>query len=220
MKKNKTIQNKIITILFAILIGLSVFITISQIENKNQISMLKNEISDFKNKLAALEEKNIAYDSNFDKLKNQDNVSREQCPCVDDIAICKANIVRLENYIRRFNQYKCVIGHIKSYSEDGESLLIDFDDCEMIDINDLKRIKELGLNPDKDFPNGYYIHDEDSTIFTYKTSNELNFYLTDSSGMRLVSKEKFFDSAIKYNHLVRIVFINDEIVEMSQIYRP
>ncbi len=217
-------KNKIITILFVILIVLSVlniYLIISQIENKNQISLLKNEISDFKNKLAVLEEKNIDYDSNFDKAKNQDeDVSREQCLCVDDISICKADIVRLENYIRRFNQYKCVIGHIKSYSEDGENLLIDFDDCEMIDINDLKRIKELGLNPDKDFPSGYYIYDEDSTTFTYKTNNDLKFYLSDSSGMRLVSKEKFFDSAIKYSNLVRIVFINDKIVELSQIYRP
>lgn len=211
---------KFLVILFVIVFLISIFniylVKTVKIENDNEVYILKKEVIELKDKITVLE-KSIDYYSNIDKSKK---TSVEKKDGDYEIQKCKEDIRRLEGYLRCFKDYRTITAYIKSYSDSGQNLIINFDECEMVGVDDLKKIKQLGLNVDKDFPSGYYIYNEDLDVISYSSTDLLNFYLTDSNGQTLVSRENFFDEVMKYNHLVRIVFINDKIVEISQIYTP
>ncbi len=212
-------------ILFIIVILISIFniylLEKEKAENKNQMLLLRAEIDELKDKLSALEEKNMGYDNKFNDFKEQSSdIGKEQNFFTSDIMMCRDDIMRLEAYISHFKEYKTITAYIKSYSKNDEGLQIDFDECEMLSLNDSKRIKELGLDVNRDFPSAYFIYNKDSDTTTYNINDSVNFYLADSTSRSLVSKEKFLDESIKYKHLVRIVFINNKILEISQVYLP
>ena len=58
-----------------------------------------------------------------------------------------------------------LIGHISNFST--STMKFDFNQIEWLTLNDTQRLKELGIDANKDMPNGYYIHELNNGTKTY-----------------------------------------------------
>ena len=61
---------------------------------------------------------------------------------------------------------------------EGNTLYLDIG--EVITLEDIERITELGLNQQDDFPNGYYIYNSDTEKGTYNLTDETVYTFVDS----------------------------------------
>lgn len=65
------------------------------------------------------------------------------------------------------------------YNLDAENKTFEFDPIEWIKQEDTGRIKELGLDANYDFPNGFYIYNPDTSTKTYKLKKDTSFQIVD-----------------------------------------
>jgi len=65
-----------------------------------------------------------------------------------------------------------LMGHISNFST--SSMKFDFNQIEWLTQNDTQRLKELGIDPNKDMPNGFYVYELNNGTKTYSfTSNTI-----------------------------------------------
>lgn len=116
---------------------------------------------------------------------------------------------------------KKLLCFIKQYDE--KTMMLTYDEVEWVMQKDTKRVGELGLNANLDFPNGYYIHNESGQENSLKVSDDVKVYvvnwhdlanpsLTDIKGLakRMTEHEAPYHLTIK----------DGVIVEISEQYRP
>jgi len=79
------------------------------------------------------------------------------------------------NDVKESYEYDTVLCYIIEY--DAENAVLYYDEVEWISFTDKKRIKELDLDAEYDFPNGFFIYNEDDIISTLKVSDTVKVYL-------------------------------------------
>lgn len=103
---------------------------------------------------------------------------------------------------------------------------IHIDNVEWLTLEDEKRLKDLGIDSEKEMPNGFYINNPTSypnTIFlkdntVYKVLNP-----KDISGEKLtMTKEEFaFDIMLKsYKPLLKVTSVAGDALEIEEVYLP
>lgn len=88
-------------------------------------------------------------------------------------------------------------GYITSFSGTSKGTF-DFDGIEWITLTDTDRIAQLGLNPDGDMPDGFYLYNAFTEKFPLEYNEDTAFYVLDPSGesgvgQRRVSASEFAD---------------------------
>ena len=96
------------------------------------------------------------------------------------------NVYGDESYIKT-NQPEGFVGHIVI-----ENNILHFSEVEIVEWDDQKRVKELGLN-ESDFPNGYSI--------IHKNNGETSFELTDETIYTFTDVDHFFITEPESNRL-------------------
>ena len=110
---------------------------------------------------------------------------------------------------------------IEAYDE--KTRMLTFDEIEWVTIEDTKRISELGLDANLDFPNPYYIYNESDQTITLKVSENVKVYLvnwhdlanhtlTDVNGLA----ERTAEKQVPYHLTIK----DGVIVEILEQYTP
>ena len=118
------------------------------------------------------------------------------------------------------NTYK-LLGFIKSYDE--KTRVLTFDEIEWVLQQDTKRVGELGLNADLDFPNGYYIYNESEQENSLKVADDVKVYLVDWSDLAtpsLTDVKGLAKRMKEYKAPYHLTIKDGVIVEILEQYRP
>lgn len=189
-------------------------------------------IIDLTKTIEELKEENIKLSSTLGDLKVMIDSQN------DNIRDLDLRNTKLENELEKFNkleqkinfsysavkelpEYKQLYGYLKKYDEKTNTLYIDT--CEFLGLGDVDRIDELGLNPDVDFPSGFYIFDENAAneIFNIGENTSFYNYTFDQEFIETqVSKPIFLEKMLNSNGLVSFSILNGKIIEMSEQYLP
>ncbi len=113
------------------------------------------------------------------------------------------------------------IGYISNISK--ENMQFDFDEIEWIRKNDIKRVEDLKLNKDTDFPNGFYIYNSSIDNTTYKLSKDATFEFLDENDNFSI-KNSTYDEFIAHHNQFFNEFIKplleDENIKDINYFTP
>ena len=113
-------------------------------------------------------------------------------------------------------EYEKVLCYIMEY--DTENAVLYYDQLEWIDSSDTKRINDLDLDAEYDFPNGFYIHNEDEALTTLKVSDTVKVYLVnieDSSDPVITDMDGLSVRQAEYKALYHIM-VSDNMVHIIE----
>lgn len=101
------------------------------------------------------------------------------------------------------------------------------DTVEWLTLDDTERLKELNIDPDKDMPNGFYIHNPDSNLMFFQTAEDARYNIinwSESTTHKSVSLEEFKDYLERYNldfaPLFRVVIKDGYVQSITEQYVP
>ncbi|OPX83556.1 MAG: hypothetical protein A4E53_04573 [Pelotomaculum sp. PtaB.Bin104] len=125
------------------------------------------------------------------------------------------------NGTKSYGDPKKILVFIKDYDE--KARMLTFDEIEWILQSDTKRINELGLDANLDFPNGYYIYNESEREKSLKVTDDVKVYivnwsdlanplLTDVSGLT----KRMAEHGAPYHLTIK----DGVIIEILEQYRP
>ncbi|HBB29909.1 MAG TPA: hypothetical protein DC000_11835 [Clostridiales bacterium] len=113
------------------------------------------------------------------------------------------------------------IGYISNISK--ENMQFDFDEIEWVRKNDIKRVEDLKLNKDTDFPNGFYIYNLTIDNITYKLSKDAIFEFLDENENFSI-KNSTYDEFIAHHNQFFNEFIKplleDENIKDINFFTP
>lgn len=182
---------------------------------KEDTTKLKSDIDTVITENKELKEANINLREEINSLKTEfENYKNEAY-------ITHSQINRNFNYIKELSEFRIVQGYITQF--DQSSNVLNLDKIEWITLEEESRINELGLNKDRDFPNGFYILNQNIKEEQYKITNNTHFYILDSVTSTHVTKQEFLKKIKEYKGnkvLFSITIINNKVIEISQLYTP
>lgn len=190
---------------------------------KDEINTLKDEnirLKGIVNELETLVELNKSHLNQFEtnsiEVEQKLNILDERHFEVQEL---NTSTHRLNRYIKKMPNYKEMTCYIYDYDMNNNTIIVD--EFEWINMDDHERIMELGLDSRYDFPNGYYIYNEEEKTEKYIIPTDTCFYILDSTTrLQFADKDKFAKRLQKYIGLFRIILIDDNIIEVSEIYVP
>mgnify|MGYP000905327030 FL=1 len=118
------------------------------------------------------------------------------------------------------NTYK-LLSFIKNYDE--KTRVLTFDEIEWVLQQDTKRVGELGLNADLDFPNGYYIHNESEQENSLNVADDVKVHIVNWSDLATPSITDVNGLAkrmAEYEAPYHLTIKDGVIVEILEQYRP
>jgi hypothetical protein len=119
------------------------------------------------------------------------------------------------------SKYDTVLCYIIEY--DAENAVLSYDELEWICSTDIKRIKELDLDAEYDFPNGFFIYNEDEIISTLKVSDTAKVYLVnlaDSDNPFITDMEGLLDRQAEYKAPYSLKFEENVIYVIEEQFIP
>ncbi len=204
--------------------------------SNNAITELDQDITDLKEEISSLIEKNIELEETLDEVtisaKSNDKYIKELKTAneemegelivlkrkLENFSWLKVTVPRLENYVYELLEFEQILGYITKYDDNNSILFLD--NCEWISMEETERINELGLELDRDFPSGFYIHNDSEQEEMYKVTERTNYLLIDSATSKIASKEEFIDRIKRYNMLCTIRIIDNRVIEVMEVYTP
>lgn len=114
-----------------------------------------------------------------------------------------------------------IIAFVKEYDSVNSTLKID--KIEWITLNDSKRIEELKLDINTDFPNGFYIYNPDEFVQVYPVSEETLFFVNnlENAAVPLYVEKNEFNLYLKDSFgLFNIEIVDGKIKEVAEQYVP
>ena len=123
--------------------------------------------------------------------------------------------------VEESSEYDTVLCYIMEY--DAENAVLSYDQLEWIDSTDTKRIEELDLDAEYDFPNGFYIYNEDETITTMKVSDTVKVSLVnleDSLAPVITDMDGLSDRQAEYKAPYSLKFEDDVIHIIEEQFIP
>ncbi|MDD3655060.1 MAG: M56 family metallopeptidase, partial [Desulfotomaculaceae bacterium] len=114
-----------------------------------------------------------------------------------------------------------ILSFIKNYDE--KTRVLTFDEIEWVKQTDTKRVGELGLNADLDFPNGYYIHNESEQENSLKVSNDVKVYVVnwhEPAKPSLTDIKGLTKRIAEYKAPYHLTIKDGVIIEILEQYRP
>lgn len=116
------------------------------------------------------------------------------------------------------------IGYIHNFNTTNNSF--EFDEIEWVTLDDTDRIKELNLNLDNDFPNGFYINNPTSDTKSYTVTDETEYQIIDwnnngeASTVDLNSFVTHINEYTDYSPPFWIVIDNNKVISIVEQYIP
>ncbi|GEM_PF-1361613 len=113
------------------------------------------------------------------------------------------------------------LSFIKDFNRDTRMLT--FDKIEWVTQKDTKRVSELGLDANLDFPNGYYIYNESQEYDRLKVAGEVTVWLVDWNDLAqpsLTDMDGLLARMAEYPAPYHLKVGNGEIIEIIEQYRP
>ncbi|WP_391117452.1 hypothetical protein [Psychrobacillus sp. L3] len=114
-----------------------------------------------------------------------------------------------------------MLAYLTNYDEKTKSLT--FDEIEWIDESDTERIKELGLDPESDFPSGFQIYNESEQTKSLKVSNDVEMDVVNGANLQEPLRIDIQELAKRiqvYKPLFYLTINNNVIIKMSEKYTP
>lgn len=120
-----------------------------------------------------------------------------------------------------FDGYHVIAGYITDIDIENHKLYID--ECEFLGLEDVERLTELGLDPDKDLPSAFYIHNPDETPVAYDI-NEFTRYIKytyyEEYAEELIGQLEFMNRIPEYHRFYMIKVMNGTVLEAAEYYTP
>ncbi len=116
---------------------------------------------------------------------------------------------------------KQLLCYINNY--DPQSRMLIFDEIEWVLQSDTKRIKELGLDAEQDFPNGYYIYNPSRQETKLKVSEQVKVYIVNwgNLGIPLLTDVNGLAKRMADYPAPYYLKINDGVIDqIAEQYRP
>ena len=137
----------------------------------------------------------------------------------------KGNIIKLEenqdfleNLIKTNANNNGISCFISNYDPKANTIAID--EVEWVLQDNIKRINELGLNSDNDFPNGFYIYNKKIDNITKKISKDAKLLIIMGSEQKPTDKAGFAKRIKEYKTPYVITIKSDTIVKIAEQYVP
>lgn len=114
-----------------------------------------------------------------------------------------------------------LLSFIKSFDE--KTRVLTFDEIEWVLQTDTRRVEELGLNADLDFPNGYYIHNEFEQENSLRVSDDVKVYIVDwydLANPSLTDIKGLTKRMAEYEAPYHLTIKDGVIIEILEAYRP
>ncbi len=111
--------------------------------------------------------------------------------------------------------------YIKNYNE--KTRMLTFDEIEWILQTDTKRVKELGLDAELDFPDGYYIYNESEEKNSLKVADDVNIFILNWSDLAkpsLTDLNGLKKRMMEYQFPFQLTIKDGVIAQISQAYTP
>ncbi len=136
----------------------------------------------------------------------------------------------LRDLIDRINQVALGVNTINSEkmlcsieAYDEKTRMLTFDEIEWVIQEDAKRVGELGLDANLDFPNGFYIYNESDQTNTLEVSGDVRVYLVnwrDLSNHTLTDVNGLAERMAEYQAPYHLTIEDGVIVEILEQYTP
>lgn len=116
------------------------------------------------------------------------------------------------------------IGYIHNFNTTNNSF--EFDEIEWVTLDDTDRIKELNLNSDNDFPNGFYINNPTSDTKSYTVTDETEYQIIDwnnngeTSTVDLNGFATHINEYTDYSPPFWIIIDNNKVISIVEQYIP
>lgn len=114
-----------------------------------------------------------------------------------------------------------VLSFIKAY--EGQTRMLTFDEIEWVMQEDTKRIDELGLDANSDFPNGFYIYNKSDQTNSLKIAENAKVYLVnwhDLSNHTLTDVNGLAERMAEYQAPYHLTIEDGVIAEILEQYTP
>ena len=119
------------------------------------------------------------------------------------------------------DEYDTVLCYIIEY--DAENAVLYYDELEWVCFTDKKRIKELGLDAEYDFPNSFFIHNENEIISTLNVSDTVKVYLVnlaDSFAPYITDMDGLLERQAEYKAPYYLKFADNVIYIIEEQFIP
>ena len=98
-----------------------------------------------------------------------------------------------------------------------------FDPVEWIVLDNEERIRELGLSPDADMPNGFYVYNETGTLLALPVDEAAEIRVLDWNDLAEPVEAELAavaEQAGDYEYLFQVLCGDGRILDMEEMYRP
>lgn len=110
---------------------------------------------------------------------------------------------------------------IKNYN--APTSMLTYDEIEWLMPTDTKRVNELGLNAELDFPDGYYIYNESEQKNSIKVADDVKAYIlkwSDLAEPSLTDMQGLIKRMTEHQSPYNLTIRDEVIVEISEVYIP
>ncbi|MFF2754969.1 hypothetical protein ACFVR1_14615 [Psychrobacillus sp. NPDC058041] len=116
---------------------------------------------------------------------------------------------------------KEILVYINSFDEETKSLT--FDEVEWISHLDTERIKEVGLDPESDFPSGFQVYNESEQTASLKVADDVQIDVVNGANLQEPLKVDIQGLAKRiqvYKTPFYLTIKNNVIIKISEKYTP
>lgn len=114
-----------------------------------------------------------------------------------------------------------LLSYIEAY--DVKTGMLTFDEIEWVTHEDTERVTQLGLDADLDFPNGFYVYNEDGQTENLRILEDVKLYIVDWDDLSkpsLTDVNGLTERMAEYQAPYHLTIEDGVIVEISEQYRP
>jgi beta-lactamase regulating signal transducer with metallopeptidase domain len=117
------------------------------------------------------------------------------------------------------------IGFISNFNN-GDKPYFHLDQIEWLTLDDTRRLEELNIDPDKNMPNGFYIHNPHQDSTYCEVTGQTRYYIINREGdaaHKSVTREEFIKHLAQYKDFVppfRIVTKDGSVQSIKEQYVP
>ncbi len=114
------------------------------------------------------------------------------------------------------------LGHISEFNSNSNSFY--YDEVEWLTEKDAERLKKLGVDPENDMPNGFYVYNPNSDKISYNINDKTKYAIInwDNCQLKTISLNEFLTSLKEFPEvsLYWIVINNGVVKSIEEQYRP
>ncbi len=198
------------------------------VDYANRISTLVEEVKNQDEKIAQLEalveEERNQMEGDQEIYNDLKDMNLDIEGQIDNSEYLKQRNIQvniLDAIVSNPSEYSRKFGWIDRFDIDRKVLY--FDDLEWIKDSDLERIAELGLTDD-DFPNGFYLYNENTVEEEYVVNEEVIVNILDQNFQPQWAVKEQLEShiqeSVNQKIFCKFIFCEDEIVAIIENYLP